>query len=256
MLLYRLAPDGAFAATDEEGVLRVLYSDPLQTRPGGWEFGRPIEDPTPRFLAPIVPGKIVGVGRNYAAHVKELDNAAPAEPVLFLKSPSSLIGPDCPIVLPPESERVEYEGEIALVLRATLRRAGAEQARHAILGVTCANDVTARDLQKKDPTFARAKSFDTFCPLGPTIRVDPDLDSLAVETRVDGERRQRAPVAEMTWGIVDLLVYASRMMTLEPGDVVLTGTPSGVAPMRAGQVVEVEVPGVGTLRNPVEEWRR
>lgn len=256
MLLYRLAPDGLYAATDDEGVLRVLYSDPVATRPGGWEFGRAIETAHPPLLAPAVPGKIVGVGRNYSEHVQELGNVAPKEPVLFLKATTSLIGPNAPIVLPPESERVEYEGEIAVVLRSTLRRATAEQARLAILGVTCACDVTARDLQKKDPTFARAKSFDTFCPIGPAILVDPDLDDLTVETRIGGERRQHAHCREMTWGIVDLLVYASRMMTLEAGDLVLTGTPAGVAPLRAGDVVDVEVSGVGTLRNPVEAWRR
>ena len=254
MLLYRLAPDGAYASTDQDGVARVLYSDPFATRPGGWEFGREVDLGRSALLAPAVPGKILGVGRNYAEHVRELDNPAPKEPVLFLKATTSIVGPHAAIVLPPESERVEFEGEIAVVLRATLRRASTEQARAAILGVTCANDVTARDLQKKDPTFARAKSFDTFCPLGPAILVDPDLDALTVETRVDGERRQHARASDMSWGIVDLLVYASRMMTLEAGDVVLTGTPAGVAPLRAGEVVEVEVAGVGSLRNPVEAW--
>jgi 2-keto-4-pentenoate hydratase/2-oxohepta-3-ene-1,7-dioic acid hydratase in catechol pathway len=256
MLLYRLAPDGGYAATDDEGELRVLYSDPFAVRPGGWEFGRPVDREHMALLAPAVPGKILGVGRNYAEHARELDNPLPKEPVLFLKATTSIVGPSAPIVLPPESERVEYEGEIALVLRSTLRRASAEQARAALLGVTCANDVTARDLQKKDPTFARAKSFDTFCPLGPAILVDPDLEGLTVETRVDGARRQHARASEMSWGIVELLVYASRMMTLEAGDVVLTGTPAGVAPLRPGEVVEVEVSGVGVLRNPVEAWRR
>jgi 2-keto-4-pentenoate hydratase/2-oxohepta-3-ene-1,7-dioic acid hydratase in catechol pathway len=176
--------------------------------------------------------------------------------VIFLKSPGSILGSGAPIVLPPESERVEHEGEIAVVVRHRLTRVDAEDARRGVLGVTCANDVTARDLQRRDPTFCRAKSFDTFCPLGPAILVEPDLERLEVTTRVGGVERQRGHVAQMTWGIVDLVVYVSRMMTLEPGDVILTGTPAGVGPLADGDVVEVEIPGVGVLRNPVEAWRR
>jgi len=167
-----------------------------------------------------------------------------------------VIGPSAPIVLPPESARVEFEGEIAVVLRRRLRRASAKDAELAILGVTAANDVTARDLQKKDPSFCRAKSFDTFCPLGPAILVEPELGQLSVATRVGGIERQRAHVSEMAWGIVELLRYASRMMTLEPGDVVLTGTPAGVGTLADGDTVEVEVAGAGVLRNPVEAWRQ
>ncbi len=159
-------------------------------------------------------------------------------------------------MLPPESERVEYEGEIAVVVRHRLRRAGAADAARGILGVCAANDVTARDLQKKDNRFSRAKSFDTFCPLGPAIAVEPDLEALAVATRVNGAERQRATVGEMLFGIVELVVWCSRMMTLEPGDVILTGTPAGVGPLADGDVVEVEVPGAGVLRNPVESWRQ
>jgi 2-keto-4-pentenoate hydratase/2-oxohepta-3-ene-1,7-dioic acid hydratase in catechol pathway len=159
------------------------------------------------------------------------------------------------VVLPPESGQVSFEGEIAVVLGRRLCRAGADEARQAILGVTCANDVTARDLQKKDATFARAKSFDSFCPLGPALWVDADVEDLTVVTRVNGEERQRGATREMAFGIVDLLVYASRMMTLEPGDVVLTGTPSGVGPLSSGDVVEVEIPGLGVLANPVAAFR-
>ena len=204
----------------------------------------------------MVAGKIVGVGRNYRGHAEELGNPLPDEPILFLKAPSSVVGPKSPIVLPPESERVEFEGEIAIVLRHRLQRAEPEQARHAILGITCACDVTARDLQRRDPTFARAKSFDTFCPLGPAIQVEPDLDEIELVTRVNGEVRQSAHCREMLFGILELLSYASRMMTLEAGDLVLTGTPEGVGPLADGDALEVEVSDVGVLESPVEAWRR
>jgi 2-keto-4-pentenoate hydratase/2-oxohepta-3-ene-1,7-dioic acid hydratase in catechol pathway len=208
------------------------------------------------LLAPVLPGKILGVGRNYADHARELGNEVPDEPVLFLKSPSSVVGPAATIVLPPESQQVEFEGEVALVLRRRLRRATQSEARAAILGVTCACDVTARDLQKSDATFARAKSFDTFCPIGPAIHVDAELQELEVVTRINGEERQRGSSEEMLWGPIDLLVYASRMMTLEAGDVVLMGTPAGVGPLADGDRLEVEVTGVGVLENPVEAWRQ
>jgi 2-keto-4-pentenoate hydratase/2-oxohepta-3-ene-1,7-dioic acid hydratase in catechol pathway len=259
MLLYRIATEGFYAVLEPGTTeLRVLYSDPFETPPGRWEFGRTVPLDTAVALAPVLPGKIVGIGRNYREHAKELNNPMPSEPVIFLKAISSVIGPGAPIVLPPESERVEHEGEIAVVLRHRLRRAAPEEARAAVLGVTCANDVTARDLQRKDPCFSRAKSFDTFCPLGPAILIhagDADLENLEVTTRVNGEPRQRGHASEMAWGIVDLLVYASRMMTLERGDVLLTGTPAGVGPLADGDQVEVEIPGVGVLRNPVEAFR-
>ena len=254
--LTRLAPDGFYAATDPEGVDRILYSDPFEEPIGRWRYGRRIDLDTAVLLPPVVPGKIVGIGRNYADHAKELSNPVPSEPVIFLKSPSSVIGPGSPIVLPPESERVELEGEIAVVVRKTLRRADRREASSAILGVTAACDVTARDLQRRDPTFARAKSFDTFCPLGPAIAVEPDLETLSVCTRLSGEERQRGHCSDMLFDVLELLTYVSAMMTLEPGDVVLTGTPAGVSALSEGDVVEVEVPGAGVLRNPVEAWRR
>jgi 2-keto-4-pentenoate hydratase/2-oxohepta-3-ene-1,7-dioic acid hydratase in catechol pathway len=260
MLLYRIAPEGFYAVADPDvsdggGALRLLYSNPFETRPGGWELGRAIDRKTASYLVPVLPGKIVGIGRNYVEHARELGNEMPAEPLLFLKATSSVIGPNAPVVLPPESERVEFEGEIAVVLRDRLRRADAETARQAVLGVTCACDVTARDLQRRDATFARAKSFDTFCPLGPVILVGADLEDLEIVTRVNGAERQRGHTRQMAWGIVDLLVYVSRMMTLEPGDVILTGTPSGVGPLADGDLLEVEVSGVGVLRNGIEAWR-
>ena len=224
--------------------------------PGGWEFGAPVNTEGLGLLPPVRPGKIVGVGRSYRDHAKELDNPVPEEPVLFLKAPSSITGPRSPVVLPPESERVDYEGEIAVVLGSRLRRATEEQARVAILGITCACDVTARDLQRRDATFARAKSFDTFCPIGPGVRVDGDLATLEVRTRINGEERQYGRAEEMLWPIPQLLAYISSNMTLEPGDVVLTGTPSGVGPLEDGDEIEIEIPGVGCLTNNVEAWRR
>ncbi len=253
MLLYRIAPEGFHAVAESvDGPLRLLFSDPFQVRPGGFELGRLIDRSATSFLAPVVPSKIVCVGRNYRAHAAELGNQMPSEPMLFLKPPSSVVGPNTPIVLPPDSTRVEHEGEIAVVMRSRIHRATAEEARTAILGVTCANDVSARDLQKKDVQFTRAKGFDTFCPLGPAILLDADPEDLEVVVRVGGEERQRGHCREMAWGLVELLVYISRVMTLEPGDVVLTGTPAGVGPLAPGDTVEIEVPGVGVLRNPVE----
>ena len=234
----------------------MLHGDPYVDAPEAWQLGRRVDLAAHPLLAPVAPGKIVGVGRNYRAHAEELGNDVSREPLLFLKSPSSVIGPGAPIVLPRPSRQVEFEGEIAVVLRHTLRHASRAEAERAILGVCCACDVTARDLQRGDATFARAKSFDSFCPLGPGIRVTPDLDDLQVETRVNGERRQRGGSREMIWGILDLLVYASSMMTLEPTDVVLTGTPAGVGTLAAGDRLEVEVTGAGTLANPVEAWQR
>ena len=256
MLLYRLSPEGFYAATDPEGMVRVLYSDPFETAPGGFEYGRPVTIEREKLLPPVAPGKIVGIGRNYRDHAAELGNPMPAEPLVFLKAPSSIVGPGAAVVLPPESERVEYEGEIAVVIGRRLRRAAAEEARHSVLGVTCACDVTARDLQKKDATFARAKSFDTFCPVGPAILLDADLGDLEVVTRVNGEERQRGHTRDMVWGIADLLAYVSRIMTLEPGDLLLTGTPAGVAPLADGDAIEVEVSGAGVLANPVQVWRQ
>ena len=256
MFLHRIAADTWAVSATPDGPLRILLSDPLQTPPEAWELGDPAERPGAP-LAPFFRGaKIVGIGRNYKDHVKELSNPMPAEPVLFLKAPSSVIGPGEAVVLPPESERVEHEGEIAVVVRERVRRgATPEAARRAVLGITAACDVTARDLQRKDPTFARAKSFDTFCPLGPALLIDPDLEDLEVIARVNGEERQRGHARDMAWGIVDLLVYASRMMTLERGDLLLTGTPAGVGPLADGDQVEVEIPGIGVLRNPVEAFR-
>ncbi|HVS03062.1 MAG TPA: fumarylacetoacetate hydrolase family protein [Thermoanaerobaculia bacterium] len=256
MLLYRLAPEGFYAAGHGPEALRLLLSDPWSTLAGEWEWGSEVPPQAVRPLVPVLPGKIVGVGRNYRQHAAELGNPMPQEPLLFLKAPSAVIGPGEPIVLPPESEQVDFEGELALVVGATLRRAEPAAARAGLFGVCCACDVTARDLQRRDRTFARAKSFDSFCPLGPAIRLGDEVAGLEVVTRVDGRERQRGRVADMAWAPVELLSYVSRFITLEPGDVVLTGTPAGVGPLTDGATLEVEVAGVGVLRHRVESWRR
>jgi 2-keto-4-pentenoate hydratase/2-oxohepta-3-ene-1,7-dioic acid hydratase in catechol pathway len=255
MLLYRLAPEGFWAAGENAASLRVLYSDPFETPTAAWEFGKEVDAATLRPLAPVTPRKIVGIGRNYREHAAELGNEMPAEPLIFLKATSALMGPREPIVLPPESADVHFEGEVALVIGATARRASAAEAAAAIFGWSAACDVTARDLQNRDRTFARAKSFDTFCPVGPAIRLGVPGSEVTVTTRVDGAERQRGRVADMAWGPVELVVFVSRFITLEPGDLVLTGTPAGVGPLHDGETVEVEVTGTGTLSNPVQSWQ-
>jgi 2-keto-4-pentenoate hydratase/2-oxohepta-3-ene-1,7-dioic acid hydratase in catechol pathway len=205
-----------------------------------------------RLLAPSVPSKIVCVGRNYREHAAELGNEMPAEPLLFLKAPSSVTGHGETILLPSYSDRVEHEGELAVVIgRGAKDIAEDEDPLGYVLGYTCLNDVTARDLQRKDVQFTRAKSFDTFCPFGPHVVTDIDPLDLRVETRVNGEVRQRGRTSEMAFAVPFLVRYVSRMMTLEPGDVISTGTPAGVGPLRDGDTVEVEVEQVGTLRNRV-----
>jgi len=201
---------------------------------------------------PSRPSKIVCVGRNYLEHARELGNQMPSEPLLFLKPVSALLAPGAPIVLPRQSQRVEFEGEIGVVVGATLRHASRDEARAAVRGIVALNDVTARDLQKSDNQWTRAKGFDTFCPVGPEAPAPADLATLTVVTRLNGVERQRATAAEMAFDIPTLLAYISDIMTLEPGDVVATGTPAGVAPLSAGDVVEVEIVGVSRVSNPVE----
>ena len=199
----------------------------------------------------MAPSKIVCVGRNYAAHARELGNEVPANPMLFFKPPSAIIASGEPIVLPTVSQQVEFEGEIAVVIGTRARGVSADRAMQHVRGFTCANDVTCRDLQTPDGQWGRAKGFDSFCPLGPSVVEGLDWRSLAVVSRVNGEERQRAPVRDMIFSIPVLVAYISGIMTLEPGDVILTGTPAGVGPLADGDVVEIEIPGVGVLRNPV-----
>lgn len=205
-----------------------------------------------RLLTPVEPSKIVCVGRNYAAHAAELGNEVPKEPLIFLKPPSSVIGPGEPIVIPNYSQRVEHEGELALVIgRRCSHVSDSNDALADVFGYTCLNDVTARDLQKLDVQFTRAKGFDTFCPVGPYIETRFDPSNVLVETHVNGERRQYGSTSLMIYSCAFLVRWISRMMTLYPGDVIATGTPAGVGPIVPGDTVEVRIDGIGVLRNPV-----
>jgi len=197
--------------------------------------------------------KIVCVGRNYREHAKELGNEVPKEPLIFLKPQSSVIKTGDAIVLPPQSKQVEFEGEIGVIVGRTLRRATNTEARGAIKSVVAVNDVTARDLQRSDSQWTRAKGFDTFCPVGEPVPVPADLSDLTVVTRVNGQERQRATGADMVFPIPDVLAYVSHIMTLDPGDLVLTGTPAGVGKLSPGDEVEVEVVGLSRVRNPVTD---
>ena len=201
------------------------------------------------------PGKIVCVGRNYREHAREMGNEVPKEPLIFLKPPSSVVWGGDPIRLPRASSKVEHEGEIGVVVGKRLAWVSELDAARGIRGIIAVNDVTARDLQKTDGQWTRAKGFDTFCPLGEESSKLPDLDSLSVVTRVNGVERQRGKSSEMVFSIPSILAYISRIMTLEPGDLVATGTPSGVGPLTPGDVVEVEIPGVSRVSNPVQESR-
>lgn len=239
--------EGRWARWVSEGVARLWTAAPYA---GGQET-----DGTVAFdslLAPVTPSKIVCVGRNYAAHAKELGNEVPSEPLLFFKPPSALLAHEGSIVLPAQSQRVEHEGELAVVVGERLCRVDAERALAGVFAITAANDVTARDLQKKDVQFTRGKGFDTFCPIGPWLETEfGDLAAIDVETRVDGVVRQHGSSAAMIFSVPILLAYISQIMTLEPGDVVLTGTPEGVGPLTDGSVVEVSISGVGVLSNRV-----
>ncbi len=234
-----------------------VYEDkigPIEGAPFG-EFRR-LEAELPvhmtRLLAPVQPGKIICVGRNYAEHAREQNVEVPEIPLLFLKPPSAVIGPGDSILLPPQSRQVEHEGELAVVIGRKGRWVQAEDALKYVLGYTVANDVTARDLQRRDGQWTRGKGFDTFCPLGPWIETELDPADVLVQTRVNGEMRQMASTREMIFPVEQLIAFISSVMTLLPGDVILTGTPAGIGPLEAGDMVEVTVEGVGSLSNPVE----
>ena len=198
------------------------------------------------------PSKIVCIGRNYVEHAKELGHDLPKEPLFFLKPPSSVVASGEAIVLPPQSKQVEHEGEIGLVIGKALRHVSPREAIAGIRSIVAVNDVTARDLQRVDSQWTRAKGFDTFCPIGDPGAVPNDLSTLRVVTRVNGEERQRGSASQMLFSIPDLLAYVSNVMTLEPGDVVATGTPAGVGILKDGDEVEVEIVGVSRVRNPVK----
>jgi len=205
-----------------------------------------------KLLAPVVPSKVVCVGRNYREHAAELGNKMPEEPLLFLKAPSSVIAAGDSIELPSASQQVEHEGELGVVIgRLTRKLSSDDDPLDYVLGYTCVNDVTARDLQRKDVQFTRGKSFDTFCPVGPWIETEIDPRSVGVETRLNGEVKQKGNTADMAFPVAFLIRYISDIMTLYPGDLIATGTPAGVSRMRPGDTVEVEVNGIGILRNEV-----
>jgi 2-keto-4-pentenoate hydratase/2-oxohepta-3-ene-1,7-dioic acid hydratase in catechol pathway len=243
---FRAGDDIAYGLAEAEGV--TLYQgSPFVA----WE---PTETLIPweavQLLAPVLPSKVVAVGQNYADHADELDSPVPEEPVLFLKPATSVVGPNVPVVHPPASEEVHHEAELAVVIGRPARNIRAEDASQYVFGYTAANDVTARDLQNRDGQWTRAKGFDTFCPLGPAIETELDpLERLAVICRVDGDVRQAGFTADMVFGVAEILEFASAVMTLLPGDVVLTGTPAGVSKVEPGQMMEVEVDGVGILAN-------
>ena len=232
----------------------------LERGPASWLVRDPAAldfEPMPmseaELLPPVTPSKIVCVGRNYRDHAKELGNEVPAEPLLFFKPPSSLLKPGGIVLLPAASSRVDFEGELALVIgRRAAKLEPADDWRSFVRGYTLANDITARDLQKKDGQWARAKGFDTFCPVGPWVsdEVDPEA-GLVIETRVNGELRQHGSTADFIFAIPQLLAYITAAITLEPGDLVLTGTPSGVGPLAAGDRVDIDVPGLGVLSNTI-----
>ena len=203
------------------------------------------------LLAPVVPSKVVAVGLNYREHAQEQNLPVPSEPIIFLKPLSALSGPDDPIVVPSQAKRVDYEAELAIVIKKRCRHVAPGRAREHVLGYTCLNDVTARDLQARDGQWTRAKGFDSFCPIGPCIVTDIDPNGVDIETYLNGERKQSSNTKYCIFPIEDVIARISAVMTLLPGDVIATGTPGGVGPMQPGDKVEVRIEGIGSLKNPV-----
>ncbi|GGD17347.1 fumarylacetoacetate hydrolase family protein [Nocardioides daphniae] len=245
-----------FGQPDEDATIVALAGDPLYV--GVKVLDQEYKLADVRLLAPVLPrSKVVGIGKNYAAHAAEMGSEPPAEPLIFLKPNTSVIGPDDRIFYPPQSENVHFEGELAVVIGRMCRDVPVEQATDVIHGYTIANDVTARDLQASDVQFTRAKSFDSFCPLGPWIETDLDpqtfIDGVAIQTYLNGDLMQDGTTADMIFDVPNLISYVSSVMTLLPGDVILTGTPSGVGPMQVGDEVEVSIAGLGTLTNKVAQ---
>ncbi|MFM1728276.1 fumarylacetoacetate hydrolase family protein [Prescottella soli] len=257
MRLGRIAsPDGvAFVSIEGEGdaqTAKEIAEHPFGT-PTFTGRSWPLADV--RLLAPILASKVICVGKNYAAHAAEMGGEAPEDPVIFIKPNTSIVGPGAPIVLPPSSNEVHYEGELAVVIGRPCKDVPAAKARDVILGYTVANDVTARDQQRHDGQWTRAKGYDTFCPLGPWIETNLDVSDVEVKTEVDGEVKQRSRTSLLLHDIPKVIEWVSTVMTLLPGDVILTGTPEGVGPIVDGQSVSVTVEGIGTLTNPVAAKR-
>jgi 2-keto-4-pentenoate hydratase/2-oxohepta-3-ene-1,7-dioic acid hydratase in catechol pathway len=248
--LFRIATaHGPSWAKEEQGNLRLLDGDPIN---GLSDTRETVELGSAKLLCPAAPSKIVAVGLNYRDHALEQGKPVPEEPLLFLKPPSAVIGPGEPIRLPAWAGRVDHEAELGVVIGRRVKDVETpEAATAAILGAVCVNDVTARELQRKDVQYTRAKGFDSFCPIGPALAVGLELGRLSVECRVNGERRQMSSTAELIFDPVALVRFVSRVMTLLPGDIITTGTPAGVAPLRPGDRVEVEIEGIGVLENPV-----
>ena len=258
-------------------IARFSYGDPIGAGGSGFAFGAIGGDPGAeevavinghpfgevtfsglrlplagvRLLPPVLPSKVVAIGKNYADHAREMGDEPPSEPVLFLKPSTSVIGPGAAITYPHLSQQVDFEGELAIVIGRLCREVPLERANEVILGYTCANDVTARDLQKTDGQWARAKGFDTFCPIGPWISTDVDPADLAISTTVNGQIKQQSRTSMLLHGVAELVAFVSNVMTLLPGDVILTGTPAGVGPLRPGDEVAVTIEGIATLRNTV-----
>jgi 2-keto-4-pentenoate hydratase/2-oxohepta-3-ene-1,7-dioic acid hydratase in catechol pathway len=251
--LYRIDRDGRTEyAVEADGSLSLLRGDPF----GHWTAGDPISGGLGargvRVLAPVAPTKIVCIGLNYKDHAAETGKPLPPEPLIFIKPPSAVIGPGDPIRLPPGVGRVDHEAELAVVIGRRARRVPRAQAWAHVLGLTAMNDVTARDLQKKDVQYTRSKGFDTFAPMGPCVLLDADGRPRTVEGWVNGTRRQSSSTAHLLFPVDQLIEFVSGVMTLEPGDVISTGTPEGIGPLAAGDTVRVSVEGVGDLINPVE----
>lgn len=249
-----------FAEVDADGAHRLAHAPWISEERTGERVDLSLDAatgkiPEPRLLAPVTPSKILCVGRNYRAHAKELGNDVPVEPMLFYKPPSSLLAPSGIVELPPPdvSSRVEHEAELGVVVGRRLRRATLEECAAAIFGLTIVCDVTARDLQKKDGQWWRAKGMDTFCPVGPCIVSGLDAQALAIQCRVDGELRQSGRTSDMIFPVAEVLRHVSRVITLEPGDLVATGTPEGVGPLTDGCRLEIDVEGIGTLRASVSK---
>lgn len=219
---------------------------------GTWEpTGEVVPPGDARLLAPCMPSKVVALGLNYRDHAEETRMPIPHEPLLFLKPSTSVIGPGEPIVIPPMSERVDYEAELAVVIKRAAKDVSREEADAFVWGYTCLNDVTARDLQGKDGQWTRAKGFDTFCPIGPCVVTGLDPSSLTIEGVLNGEVRQRSCTSQLVFSVPEIVSFVSRIMTLLPGDVIATGTPSGIGPLRRGDVFQVRIQGIGVLENPV-----
>lgn len=250
LIVSYVTPSGPQYGLLIDGVVYQWQGDPFSA--ADYTPGRSLGEPSRLQLAPPVrPSKIVCVGRNYTAHAAERQADVPDEPMLFLKPPSALIGHGAPIEFAAEAGRVDHEAELAVIIRTQARRVSRANALDYVLGYTCANDVSARDYQKKDGQWGRAKGFDTFCPLGPWIATDLDPSDLAIRCYVNDELRQDGRTSQMVFDVPALISFISHVMTLKPGDVILTGTPAGVSPLRDGDTVRVEIEGIGPLSNPV-----